>query len=544
MNDPILHLIGLTPPIVVALAFALPLLSLVVKSRSIIEGYGVVGSLIAMILSVLTFYYTYFIKSPIVYTFGAWPPPIGIVYEVDRFNALLGLVVGVVFFLVAIYSIEYLEGREGIEWYYTLLLGMEAGMLGVLYTGDVFNLFVMLEVTSVTAYGLVAFYRSRKESIEAALKYAIVGSVATTIYFIALALIYGSYGTLNMAQIALKTTSSVDYFFFILGGDKLWAVYTPALAVAGAAALALALWAFSVKAALFPNHFWLPDAHPAAPSPISAILSGLLVKVGVYAIARFTYTLFHAAQLNMLIDVALRNAVEALLIILIVLGSLSALVAGLLMMVQTDIKRLIAYSTIMHIGYIAIGLGLATKLGLEAALYHTINHAVAKALLFLAAGVFIHVAGTRSIDELSGMGRVMPLTTISFVIAAFSLAGLPPFNGFVSKYLLYTALIDKGLAPLTLIIVISSAFALLAYSKIIYGVWLKAPTRSLEGVHDPTWKMSVPLLILAILCVVLGLASPYIIEKLITPAIIDLAFNTSDYIKEAFNILASILGGR
>lgn len=544
MNDPIIHLIGLTPPIIVTFAFALPLLSLVVKNRSIIEGYGVVGSLIAMVLSMLTFYYVYFIKSPVVYTFGAWPPPIGIVYEVDRFNALLGLIVGMIFFLVAIYSIEYLRDREGIEWYYTLLLGMEAGILGSLYTGDVFNLFVMLEVTSITAYGLVAFYRSRKESIEAALKYALVGSVATTMYFIALALIYGSYGTLNMAQIALKTTSNVDYFFYMLGGDRLWAMYTPALTVAGATVLALALWAFSVKAALFPNHFWLLDAHPAAPSPISAILSGLLVKVGVYAIARFTYTLFHAAQLNMLIDVALRNVVEALLIIFIVLGSLSALVAGFLMVVQTDIKRLIAYSTVMHIGYIVIGLGLATKLGLEAALYHTINHAFAKALLFLAAGAFIRVAGTRSIDELSGIGRAMPLTTISFAIAAFSLAGLPPLNGFVSKYLLYMALMDKGLAPLTLIIVLSSAFALLAYLKIIYGVWLKAPTRSLEGIHDPTWRMSAPLLILASLCVVLGLASPYIIKELITPAVIDLAYNTLDYIKEAFNVLASVLGGR
>ena len=138
----------------------------------------------------------------------------------------------------------------------------------------------------------------------------------------------------------------------------------------------------------------------------------------------------------------------------------------------------------------------------------------------------------------------MPLTTISFTIATLSLAGLPPLNGFVSKYLLYTALIDKGLAPLTLVIVLSSAFALLAHSKIIYGVWLKTPIRGLEGVHDPTWRMSIPLLILAILCVVLGLASPYIIEKLITSAVINLAYNTSDYVKEAFNVLASVLAGR
>ncbi len=543
MVDPVHHLIGLTPPITVALAFALPLLSLIVKSRRFAEVYGVSATAIAAILTAIAFYYVYLVKSPVVYTFGAWPPPVGIVYEVDKFNGLLGLVVGVVFLLVAVYSIEYLKHRSGIEWYYTLLIGMEAGMLGVLYTGDVFNLFVMLEVTSVTAYGLVAFYRSRKESIEAALKYAIVGSVATTIYFIALAIIYGSYATLNMAQIAFKTMSKVDYFFYLIGGDRLWITYTPMIAVGGAAALALALWAFSVKAAIFPNHFWLPDAHPAAPSPISAILSGLLVKVGVYAIARFLYTLFHAAQPEVLVDSALKYVVEATLYALIVLGALSALIAGILMVAQSDIKRLIAYSTIMHIGYIAMGLGLATKLGLEAAVYHTVNHAVAKALLFLAAGAFIHVIGTRNIDELSGIGRYMPITTFTFVIAALSLSGLPPLNGFVSKYLLYMAFIEKGLAPLAIIIVISSAFAFISYAKIIYGAWLKAPIRSMNNIRDPSPIITIPLLILAILCIVLGVASPIILDKFITPSVEDLAYNSLNYILKALEVLNKALGG-
>ncbi len=538
-----LHLIGLTPALLVILAFALPLLSLIVKNRRVWEVYGVTGSLVGLVLASLTFYYTYFIESPVVYKFGAWPPPIGIVYEVDRFNSLLGLVVAGVMFFVALYSVEYLEREHGIEWYFTLFLGMEAGMLGVLYTGDVFNLFVMLEVTSVTAYGLVAFYRSRKESIEAALKYAIIGSTATTVYFIALALIYGSFGTLNMAQISLKTASPIDYFFTILYGNRLVgeALYYPGLAVAGAAAIALAIWAFSVKAALFPNHFWLPDAHPAAPSPVSAVLSGLLVKIGVYAIARFTFTLFHAASLDIVVSGALRNAIDVLLIVLLVLGSLSALVAGFMMIVQTDIKRLIAYSTIMHIGYIAMGLGLASYIGLQAAIYHAINHAVAKALLFLAAGVFIHVMGTRNIDDISGIGRAMPLTTISFIIAAFSLAGMPPFNGFASKSLLYIGFMDAGLAPVAIIIVLSSALAFMAYAKIIYGVWLKAPTRDISGVRDPSWRMRVPLIVLSITCILLGILSPYVLSHVVNPAVTDLAYNAKDYIVVALNQLQQIL---
>ncbi len=539
----IIHLIGLTPVILVILAFALPLVSLIVKNRRIWEVYGVIGSLIGLLLASLTFYYTYFVESPIVYKFGAWPPPIGIVYEIDRFSSLLGLVVAGVMFLVALYSIEYLEREHGIEWYFTLFLGMEAGMLGVLYTGDVFNLFVMLEVTSVTAYGLVAFYRSRKESIEAALKYAIIGSTATTIYFIALALIYGSYGTLNMAQISLKTASPIDYFFTILYGNRLVsdALYYPGLAVAGAAAIALAIWAFSVKAALFPNHFWLPDAHPAAPSPVSAVLSGLLVKVGVYAIARFTFTLFHGASLDILVSEALKNAVNVLLVVLLVLGAASALVAGFMMIIQSDIKRLIAYSTIMHIGYIAMGLGLASYIGLQATVYHAINHAVAKALLFLAAGVFIHVVGSRSIDEISGIGRVMPVTTSSFIVAAFSLAGMPPFNGFASKSLLYIGFIDAGLAPLALIIVLSSALAFMAYAKIIYGVWLKAPIRDISSLRDPSWRMKIPLMVLSITCVLLGILSPYVLNYIVSPAVVDLAYNAKDYIVAALNELQQIL---
>ena len=541
----IIHLIGLTPALLVILAFALPLISLIVKNRRVWEVYGVTGSLIGLLLASLTFYYTYFVQSPIVYKFGAWPPPIGIVYEIDRFNSLLGLVVAGVMFFVALYSVEYLEREHGVEWYFTLFLGMEAGMLGVLYTGDVFNLFVMLEVTSVTAYGLVAFYRSRKESIEAALKYAIIGSTATTVYFIALALIYGSYGTLNMAQISLKTASPIDYFFTILYGNRLVgeAIYYPGLAVAGAAAIALAIWAFSVKAALFPNHFWLPDAHPAAPSPVSAVLSGLLVKVGVYAIARFTFTLFHAATPDIIVSNAIKDALQALLVILLVLGAASALVAGFMMIVQTDIKRLIAYSTIMHIGYIAMGLGLASYIGLQAAIYHAINHAVAKALLFLAAGVFIHVVGTRSIDEISGVGRVMPVTTLSFVIAALSLAGIPPFNGFVSKALLYIGFIDAGLAPLTIIVVLSSALAFMAYAKIIYGVWLKAPVKDISRLRDPSWLMKAPLMVLSITCILLGILSPYILDHVVNPAVTDLAYNARNYIVAALNELQQILLG-
>ncbi|RLF10524.1 MAG: cation:proton antiporter, partial [Thermoprotei archaeon] len=188
------HLAGLPPILGVALAFALPLISLVVKDRRVWEAYAVASTLLIAALCSIIFYVQYFVlDEPTVYAFGGWPPPVGIVYEVDRLNALLGLFVSSVVFLATVYSVRYMEHDDGVEWYYTLLLGFEAGMLGCLYTGDFFNLFVMLEVMSVSAYGLVAFRRDSHEAVEAAVKYAIVGSVATTLYFIAVAFGYGSF---------------------------------------------------------------------------------------------------------------------------------------------------------------------------------------------------------------------------------------------------------------------------------------------------------------------------------------------------------------
>ncbi len=522
------NFLALTPSLPIILAFALPLISLVVKSRRVWESYTITASFIILLLALTNFMRVYEVGKPLIYKFGGWPPPIGIVYEVDLLGALMGLLVASIMFLIAIYSVKYLEHAHGVEWYYTLLLGVEAGMLGCVYTGDAFNLFVMLEVTSVAAYGLVAFYRSNKEAIEAALKYAIVGSIATTVYFISLAFLYGTYGTLNMADIIAKSKLMVSPELALISG-----IPVANIIIGAAIILALAIWAFTVKAAAFPNHFWLPDAHPAAPTPISAVLSGLVVKVGVYAVIRFSFTIFGGAEL-------LSNVISVLYIVLLILGIFSAFVASMLMVVQTDIKRLIAYSTVMHIGLIFMGIGLGTPLGLAAAIYHTINHAVAKALLFLAAGVFIYTAKTRNIDELAGIGRYMPLSTFTFIIAALALVGIPPLNGFMSKLTLYYALIDAGLAPLVVVIIVTSALALLAYVKIVYSVWLKAPLRDYSDVKEAHPLMLVPLLILALTCIVLGVTAPLLMDKLIMPTV-KATLNSDLYVKVALEALRKFL---
>ncbi|MCX8186436.1 MAG: proton-conducting transporter membrane subunit [Sulfolobales archaeon] len=520
--------IGLTPPLMIAMAFVLPIFTLFIRRKGFYDVYALIATTLALILTAYNYYLVlYVVKQPIVYPFGGWPPPIGIVYEVDALSAYFGLFTAAIMLMIAIYSIWYLKGTSGYEWYYTMLLGLEAGMIGCVYTGDAFNLFVMLEVLSVAAYGLVVFYRMSHEAVEAGMKYSLIGAVATTVYFIALVFIYGSFGTLNMADIAYKSRGGITFPYsgMIVGNIHL----------ASAVALALSMWAFTFKSAVVPNHFWLPDAHPAAPTPVSAALSGLVVKVGIYAIIRFLYTIYGLDSVQ-----PISNVVSTVMKLLIVLGALSALIASALMIVQSDIKRLIAYSTIMHVGFIVISLSLGTKLGIEAALYHTVNHAVGKALLFMSAGVLIKVAGSRDIDEMSGVGRYLRLTTLTLTLAVLSLEGLPPLAGFFSKLLLYEAFIDSGLALLAMVLIISSAFALLAYIKLLYGVYFKLPTKEFTNVREE-WTYLIPLLALAASLVLLGISAPMFVEKVLA-YISDELFNPLKYVRAADSII-KVLGG-
>lgn len=494
---------GLAVLTAAAAAFALPLISLIARNRRVWEVYSVLVTGFIVYLTYKLMFKVYSVGKPIVYTFSGWPPPVGIVYEVDRFNALLGVVVSTIMFLVAIYSVKYLEHDDGVQWYYTLFLGLEAGMLGCLYTGDFFNLFVMIEVTSVSAYALVAFRRYDKIAIEAAMKYAIFGALATTMYFTAIIFAYGSLGTLNMADMALKLlgvkvpVTGMPFGIFHYG-IALFIVF--------------ALWSFTFKAALFPNHFWLPDAHAAAPSSVSALLSGLVVKVGIYAIARFLYTIFMGSE-------AIAYIREYALTILLILGIVSAFLGGALMLIQKDIKRLIAYSTILNIGYIAMGFGLGSALGALAATYHIVNHAVAKALLFLAVGAYIHAVGTREVEKLSGIGRTMPITTLAFTIGAFSLAGIPPLNAFMSKFLLYGAFLATNVPALVIVVIIPSILAFLAYSKLVYTLYVKPLPKEYaeKGIKDHP-LLALPVVVLAIACIILGLGAPYFINNYIGPA--------------------------
>lgn len=529
LTDPII--LGLTTTILIISCFALPLFSLLIKRRrKVLDAYALVVSLFAESSAIITFYNEFFVlDGPIVYKFGGWVPPIGIIYEVDKLNALLGLVTGTVMFLIVLYSALYMRGGR-IEWYYTLLLGLETGLLGVIYTGDAFNLFVMVEVTSISLYGLIAFYRTEGEAVDSALKYALLGAVSTTFYFIALIFFYASYGTLNMADLASKAAG----LSFPFSGSPYGSILTGT-----AVALAFTLWAFTFKAALFPNHFWLPDAHSAAPAPVSAALSGLVVSNGAYVVIRFLYTIFGKASISSS-PLLLFSSISpvgfpsvffgSIKLALIVLGSVSAILASLLMVLQKNVKRVIAYSTVFHMGLVFMGIGLGTDLGLKAAIFHIVNHAVAKALLFISIGVLATYAGSRRIDKLGGVGRYAPITFATFLIGVLAIEGLPPFNGFMSKFMLYSAFLEAGLAPLTIIIVISTAIALMAWVKVLFSVWFKKPDKPVENVRE--FPVVIVPIVLAVLCIVLGLLAPTIDKAILTPTVSSLR-NVDSYIQAA-----------
>ncbi len=526
--------VGALVPFIIATAFALPLISLGIKRKVFYDIYALVVSGIALILTTYNLLLVTKVGYPLVYIFGGWPPPLGILYEVDSFSAVLGLLSAAVMFLIVIYSTSYIKD-SGYVWYYTLLLGLEAGLLGCIYTGDVFNLFVMIEVLSISAYALVSYYRSRPQAVEAAMKYALFGAVATTIYFLALVFVYGSYGTLAMADLAIKsrTLGPTNVFSGGLFGN---------VVVATAIAIALSLWAFTYKAALFPNHFWLPDAHPEAPTPVSAALSGLVVNVGAYAVVRLLYTIFGRGS----VVTGFRNVVlDALLI----LGILSGFIGALLMVVQNDVKRLLAYSTVSHMGLIFMGISLGlsnlptsvVSAGLTAALYHIINHSVGKALLFMGVGIFIVLAGgIRDLNKLNGYGRLNTLAMVAVLIGFLQLMGAPPFGGFFSKLLLYLAFVKAGMLIPAAMVVVISAISVMGYIKVIHVLWFKPLEGEVKGKVGS--QMTAVVFTLAVACIALGILSPFVtkwLTNVINSSLV--AQGISNYINSFNQVVLNVL---
>ncbi len=425
-----------------------------------------------------------------VYHMGGWATPIGIDLRLDSLASLLLIVINVVSLAAGLYSVEYMRKFSAKGRYYGLFLLMVTGMNGVVLAGDLFNLYVFLEVAAVASYALVAFGCAHEE-LEASFKYAVLGTVSSTVILIGIALVYAVTGALNMAQIAARVSD--------IG-------MTPPLLLA----LGLFICGFSLKAALVPFHAWLPDAHPSAPAPVSALLSGVLIKaIGIYVLARLIFNVFGVGQ----------GELE----VLRWLGVISMVVGAMLASGQMDIKRLFAYSSISQVGFIVLGLGLGTPLGLIGALYHLANHAVFKSLLFLNAGAVEHATGTRDLENLGGLNKALPVTGATSLVGSLSIAGLPPFNGFWSKLLIILACVEAGFIGFAAVAVFVSIVTLVYQLKVQLHAFFSAPKDMSSAWGTEPRLMSLAMVVLAFGCVALSFL---VVTGLKTPFLIDAAQQT------------------
>ncbi len=429
------------------------------------------GSLTTLILLVLSLITVQIVATQgiLVYSVGSWKLPIGIALVLDGLTAFMLVTVNLMAFLIAIYSINYME-RFTSKWkFYTLFLLMVAGMNGVVITGDMFNLFVFLEIASVASYALVAFGTERHE-LEAAFKYTVMSTVGSLFVLLGIVFLYSYTSTLNMADmaniLAQKSASNVIIMvsvLFIMG--------------------------FGLKAALVPFHAWLPDAHPSAPAPISAVLSGILIKsLGVYTLCRVFYNII---GIN-----------SSLSLILMVLGTLSMVIGVFLAIGQWDFKRLLAYHSISQIGYVILGIGLGTPLGMIGGLFHLFNHSVFKSLLFLNSGAVEYATGTRDLQKMGGLMTKMPITGTTSLVASMSIAGIPPFNGFWSKLIIIIACVQAN--QYAFWAVLASILTLASFMKVMKYAFFGKLKEKWNKVEEVPIYMKLAMIILALICVVGG----------------------------------------
>ncbi len=511
----------LSPIVGVIGAVIIALLSIKHKSKKIFDALAIVFSLLVLVMVSMTAYIVVYGGKIIVYCAGGWIPPLGITYIVDKFSALMGLLSSLVFFMVILYSTGYFkEEGNGIHYYYVLVLLLQSALLGIYYTGDIFNMFVMIEMMAVAAYALVAYHKNKGEAIEASLKYGMVACLAGLLLFIGLGFTYGYMGTLSIPDLAAKVIgvhTAMDVFSGVPPS-----MVSPILLIIG-----LIIWSFLLESAVFPLHFWLPDAHSEAPAPVSALLSGLVVNAGLYGLTRIMYTVLDTGE-NIV------QGTRLFLDLLIYTAMLGAIYSAVMMITQRDVKRIIAYSTVMHVALVVIGLGLGSKAGLTASIYHILTHSFSKSLAFLSIGLLVAAAGSRNIYDLKGFARFYPGAVAGAIISMLGLAGMPPLGTFPSKLLLITACIDAGNYLAAAAIIVSSALAAIAYFRIIHYLVNEPPTKTVH--MRIKWSTTIILGILSIIVILVGLFLPIIYPYIYSTAT-DL-FNPYKYIESVYELLA------
>lgn len=421
-------------------------------------------------------------KGTIYYWIGGWKPPWGIEYVVDELNAYVLVIILFLSLLAAIYSkrsVEHEIAEKKLVTFYTIFQLLVTGMVGVVVTGDAFNMYVLFELASLTAYALIAIASGR--ALRASYNYLILGSIGICFYLLGVGFLYAIVGSLNMADLKsllppLYGNSVVQTaFVFILIG-------------------------LGIKAAVFPLHTWQPDSYTYAPSAVSVIISTALAKTSIYAMIRIIFSVFTVDFITFFAPISK---------IICWIAAIAMIFGSILAIAQFNLKRMLAYSSIANVGYIMLGVGLSTSttLGLTPALMHILNHALMKGCMFMAAGAIIYKAGLWDIRDLVGLGRRMPHTCLAFLLAALSMIGMPPSVGFVTKLYLILAALDAGEYIFVAVIFFSTLLMIVYFWRVIENMYLRVEERGGNEIRvaEVPMSMLIPGLVLAFLTFAIGI---------------------------------------
>ncbi|MFT5301363.1 MAG: multicomponent Na+:H+ antiporter subunit D [Mariniblastus sp.] len=406
------------------------------------------------------------VTGPISYEMGGWPSPYGIVYVVDYLSAFVMLFVSGLGAIVLTYAPASINREIPLSkhyLFYAAYLLCMTGLLGMCITGDLFNVFVFLEISSLSSYALISLGKTRRAPL-AALQYLIIGTVGATFFLIGIGLLYQMTGTLNMADIAsrIKTvngprTMQVAFAFMTVG--------------------------LAIKMAVFPLHTWLPNAYTYAPSVVTSFIAATSTKVSVYAFIRLIYGIFtpEFAFEQLPLDQAL-----------MVFSLIGIFIASTAAIYQTNVKRLLAYSSVAQIGYMLLGISMANVGGLTAGIVHMFNHALIKGGLFMVVGCFALRLGSVKLADLRGAGKTMPLTSFAWVIGGLGLIGVPMTAGFVSKWLLLTSALEVGRWPVAVLMLLSSLLAVVYVWRVVETLYFCEPSELAKSAKEAPLSMLIP----------------------------------------------------
>lgn len=451
---------------------------LILKRARLVWIFSIIVSSVAFFISIMLLQQV-MTSGVISYELGGWQAPWGIEYRIDKLNAFLLLIITAISTIVLFAAQTSIDKEIPVEkhtFFYVLYLLSLTGMLGIVATGDAFNVFVFLEISSLSAYALISFGKE-KQALWATYQYLIMGTIGATFILIGIGLMYQMTGTLNMQDLSrllpevAQTRTVFTAFAFVIVGVCL-------------------------KLALFPLHHWLPNAYAFAPSIVTAFFAATATKVALYLLIRFTFSVFgHSFSFT---TIPLQTLFMALGLAGIFVASISAIY-------QNNVKLLFAYSSIAQIGYMIVGFSLGTVTGITATLLHMFNHALMKSAIFLALGAVMWRLGNVQLRSFHGLGRQMPLTMAAIVVGGLSLIGIPLTVGFISKWYLLVAVLEPGWWPIAVLILLGSVLAVIYVWRIVEVAYFKEPLVTKSPVKEAPISFLVPIWTLIIANIYFGI---------------------------------------